>query len=211
MNEERSAACVNAEEDDLVLDPRPEIPPVDFESTPINQWRHLNAAHRMCSELLLKSTGLTDVSQPTLLLALADCPDYTAESQKQLAAKLHVTPATVTVSLRSMLRSGYVTKQVDERDQRRKRILLTEKGREACRMLSGFSNVLDSEMFTGFSDAERAQCADYIQRMTDNLEETSKGLRRVIRKRQRIAEAQAEAEAEAAAQAARAARERTAE
>lgn len=204
MNEETRTTQSAMEEDDLELDPRPVIPPVDFERTPINQWRHLSAAHRMCSELLLKSTGLTDVNQPTLLLALADCPDCTAESQKMLAEKLHVTPATITVSLRSMLRSGYVTKRVDESDQRRKRIELTEKGREACRMLGGFSNVLDSEMFNGFSEAERAQCADFIQRMTANLEQTSKGLRRIIRKRQRIAEAQAEAEAEA--QAARAAK-----
>ena len=38
--------------------------------------------------------------------------------------------------LRSMQKNGYVEKSTDEGDQRRKRIMLTEKGKEASRLLS---------------------------------------------------------------------------
>ena len=89
-----------------------------------------------------------------LLAALARNPEGVADSQKILAEMLHVTPATITVSLRSMQRNGYVTKQVDETDQRRKRIMLTQKGKDASRLLGSFSNLLDSDMYQGFTDEE---------------------------------------------------------
>lgn len=198
MNDEFEKLANAPAEDDIPLNPNPEIPPVDFESTPINQWRRLSIAHRMCSELLLKSTGVNDVSQPALLMALSSCPDCTSESQKILAEKLHVTPATITVSLRSMIRNGYVTKQVDEHDQRRKHIVLTDKGKEACRLLSGFTDILDSEMYKDFTEEERALCASFFLRMTENLENAAVNIRRVIKKRQRLAARQAEEAAEAA-------------
>jgi len=183
------------------LDPNPErLPPIDFDKTPIDQWRRLSMAHRMCSELLRKSTGLEDVSQPALLAALASAPNGVADSQKVLAEMLHVTPATITVSLRSMQRNGYVTKQVDEADQRRKRIILTEKGKQASKLLIGFSNLLDSDMYKGFSDEERALCSQFFLRMTENLEESATNIRKIIRRRQRYAAAQAEMAAEAAEQ-----------
>ena len=183
------------------LDPNPErLPPIDFDKTPIDQWRRLSMAHRMCSELLRKSTGLEDVSQPALLAALASAPNGVADSQKVLAEMLHVTPATITVSLRSMQRNGYVTKQVDEADQRRKRIILTEKGKQASKLLIGFSNLLDSDMYKGFSDEERALCSQFFLRMTENLEESATNIRKIIRRRQRYAAVQAEMAAEAAEQ-----------
>lgn len=168
----------------LPLPEQVEFPEVDFESTPINQWRHLSMAHRMCSELLLKSTGLTDVGQPALLAVLASSPDCTSDSQKLLAEKLHVTPATITVSLRSMQRNGYVTKATVEADLRRKRITLTDKGKEASRLLKGFSDLLDSEMYKGFSEEEREKCAEFFQRMTTNLEESATAIRKVLKRRQ---------------------------
>lgn len=201
MMDEKNSALLQDDPEaiEVPLNPAPErIPVVDFEKTPIDQWRRLSMAHRMCSELLRKSTGLEDVSQPALLAALASDPNGVADSQKVLAEMLHVTPATITVSLRSMQRNGYVTKQVDENDQRRKRIILTEKGKQASLLLTGFRNLLDSDMYKGFSEEERAQCSEFFLRMTENLEESAREIRRVIRRRQRYAAAQAKRAAEAA-------------
>jgi len=189
MMQEAEAKRIIEEEPSL---DHPKIPPVDFSEMPVNQWRRLSTAHRTCSEMLLKSTGLTDVSQPGLLAILAACPDNTSDSQKILAEQLHVTPATITVSLRSMQRNGYVTKATDDSDQRRKRIMLTEKGKEASRLLSGFSDMLDGEMYKGFTPEERALCADFFRRMTENLEESAENIRKIIKRRERLAAAQAE-------------------
>ena len=188
---ERKGPKAPFNEEDIDLQ-NPKIPVVNFDEMPVNQWRRLSIAHRLCQDMLLKSTGLTDVSQPGLLEVLGSCPDYTSESQKILAEKLHVTPATITVSLRSMQRNGYITKVMDDGDQRRKRIKLTEKGQEASRMLVGFTDTLDAEMYKGFTPEERAKCAEFFQRMTENLESSAEGLRMIIRKRERLAAAKAE-------------------
>jgi DNA-binding MarR family transcriptional regulator len=190
MAEEQQTYYDIQEEERLLQNPK--ITPVNFEEMPIDQWRRLTIAHRTCSEMLLKSTGLTDVSQPSLLQILASCPDNTSDSQKILAERLHVTPATITVSLRSMQKNGYVEKSTDEGDQRRKRIMLTEKGKEASRLLVGFSDLLDGEMYRGFTAEERAVCADFFRRMTANLETSAENIRTIIKKRERLAAAKAE-------------------
>lgn len=190
MAEEQQTYYDIQEEERLLQNPK--ITPVNFEEMPIDQWRRLTIAHRTCSEMLLKSTGLTDVSQPSLLQILASCPDNTSDSQKILAERLHVTPATITVSLRSMQKNGYVEKSTDEGDQRRKRIMLTEKGKEASRLLVGFSDLLDGEMYRGFTAEERAACADFFRRMTANLETSAENIRTIIKKRERLAAAKAE-------------------
>ena len=202
MNEEKNLNPVeDLENSTAPLNPDLDhLPQVDFDKTPIDQWRRLSMAHRVCAELLRKSTGLEDVSQPALLAALARNPEGVADSQKILAEMLHVTPATITVSLRSMQRNGYVTKQVDETDQRRKRIMLTQKGKDASRLLGSFSNLLDSDMYQGFTDEERELCSQFFQRMTENLEESASNIRKIIRRRQRYAAAQAEKAAEASEQ-----------
>ncbi len=181
-----------------LLIPRTTLPEPNFETTPIDQWRRLSMAHRVCSELLRKSTGLEDVSQPALLAALGIHPDGVADSQKILAEMLHVTPATITVSLRSMQRNGYVVKQVDENDQRRKRIMLTDKGKAASANMKKYVDLLDGDMYRGFTDEERALCSEFFRRMTENLEDSAQGIRKIIRRRQRYAAAIAEREAEAA-------------
>ena len=104
-----------------------------------------------------------------LLAILRQKPDGIAESQRELAEQLHVTPATVTVSLRSMERDGYVMKIVDPSDMRRKRIALTDKGREVLDKLDQVYERIGTAMFEGFTAEEREQISDYFKRMIDNL------------------------------------------
>lgn len=108
-----------------------------------------------------------------LLSILRQKPDGIADSQRELAEQLHVTPATVTVSLRSMERDGYITKIVDSSDMRRKRIALTDKGREVLDKLDKVYERIGVEMFDGFSDEDEKQIADYFKRMIDNLHRVS--------------------------------------
>ena len=49
-------------------------------------------------------------------------------TQRELAARIGITPPSMTVALRKMEEKGYVIKQPDELDQRKIRIHLTEKG-----------------------------------------------------------------------------------
>ncbi len=136
-------------------------------------YRRLHSARRTAKDTLLTEYGLQNLGQPMLLSILRQKPDGTADSQRELAEQLHVTPATVTVSLRSMERDGYVTKVVDSSDMRRKRIVLTDKGREVLAKLDEVYERIGVEMFNGFSKDEREQIADYFKRMIENLNRVS--------------------------------------
>lgn len=133
------------------------------------RYRRLNTARRTAKDTLLAEYGLKNLGQPMLLAILRQKPDGVADSQRELAEQLHVTPATVTVSLRSMERDGYVMKIVDPNDMRRKRIALTDKGREVLDKLDEVYERIGFAMFDGFNAEEREQISDYFKRMIDNL------------------------------------------
>ena len=133
------------------------------------RYRRLNTARRTAKDALLAEYGLKNLGQPMLLAVLRQKPDGIADSQRALAEQLHVTPATVTVSLRSMERDGYVTKIADPNDMRRKRIALTDKGREVLDKLDEVYERIGIAMTDGFTDEERAQVSDYFKRMIENL------------------------------------------
>ncbi len=136
---------------------------------PETYWRHLHLAHKSMLDELLNNAGLANLGQPFLLVMLAKNEDGTVASQKDLAEWLHVTPATITVSLRSLERKGYVTKSSDTSDLRRKRITITDTGREAAKKVLDVYSQLDSAMYQGFTAEEREAVARYFRRMVENL------------------------------------------
>ena len=66
-----------------------------------------------------------------LLMLLESERQGCACSQRELAGRMRLAPATVAVSLKSLERQGYVERSTDDRDARRNLVRLTEKGREA--------------------------------------------------------------------------------
>ena len=140
-------------------------------------YRQLHNARRTAKDALLAEYGLQNVGQPMLLAILRRKPDGIADSQRELAEELHVTPATVTVSLRSMERDGYVKKIVDNNDMRRKRIALTDKGRKVLDKLDEVYERIGIATFDNFTTEEREQIADYFTRMIDNLNRTTAAAR----------------------------------
>lgn len=81
----------------------------------------LNRAHRNAVTALMAQYHLQDVGNPMLLFILSKGLEEGAvlPSQKQLAQWLHVSPATVANSLKSLERGGYVHKEPDAQDARR--------------------------------------------------------------------------------------------
>ena len=143
--------------------------------SPEGLFRRLDKFHRHAMDAALASVGLAEMGQPMLLIILdRNGKNGVVPSQKELADQLHVSPATVTVSLRSLERQGYVTKLSDENDMRRKPIALTEKGREALEKLETVYEAIDRGMYAGFSDEERDIIAEYYRRMITNLEDWKK-------------------------------------
>lgn len=105
--------------------------------------------------------------QPPLLFALSK---KDGQIQKDLAAQLHIQAATLTVMLNRMEKNGLVERRTDERDQRVTRVYLTEQGREVKEKVSEAINRMEAICFRNFSESEKEQFSNMLQRMIDNLE-----------------------------------------
>ena len=114
--------------------------------------------------------GVGELGAPMVLLSL-----FSAEragerwSQRDVARTLRLSPATVAVSLKTLERDGYVERSADERDQRRNRVTLTDKGREAVEKCAESFRAVDERMLSGFTPQEKALLTKFFQRMIDNL------------------------------------------
>ncbi len=132
--------------------------------------RQLNKAHRAAVQWELNAAGLREVGHPMLLTILESGDSRSAcRAQRDLAELLHVSPAAVANSLKSLEREGYVRREPGQRDARRNRVILTEKGTRAvtgCR--EAFQRV-SARMMSGFSLEECRQLAQFQRRMLDNL------------------------------------------
>ena len=120
----------------------------------------------------LSAAGLSEIGQPRILFCLRDAAQ--PPTQQELAQWLRVSPATVAVSLASLERAGYVERQEDDADRRKKRIALTDKGREACGRCIGVFEQVDDVTCAGFTRQEMDQLSAWFRRMLDNLGDTGK-------------------------------------
>ncbi|MEA4955681.1 MAG: MarR family winged helix-turn-helix transcriptional regulator [Pseudoflavonifractor sp.] len=130
----------------------------------------LHQAHRKKVMEEQAARGLTDLGSPMLLLVLLHGEKAgKIYSQREVAHLLHLAPATVAVSLKSLERSGYVERRTDEKDARRNQVALTDKGHRAVELCGQSFRAVDGRMLAGFSTEERKQLSDYLRRMIENL------------------------------------------
>ena len=85
--------------------------------------------HRRLMQKLLVESGSPEMrhGQAMCLRVLAA---HDGIAQRDLAERLHLARPTVTTLLQRMEKAGFVTRQVDSRDQRLTRVYLTATGRE---------------------------------------------------------------------------------
>jgi DNA-binding MarR family transcriptional regulator len=114
---------------------------------------------------LLEELGLYR-GQPPVLFALWEREGAT---HGELAARLHVKPATITKMIKRMEKAGFVERRSDPKDQRVSRVYLTDAGRSIRERVEQVWRTLEEETFEGFSTEKRdlLQCS-FLQ-MRENL------------------------------------------
>lgn len=90
--------------------------------------------------------------QPPLLLALHGSGQL---SSKELADRLMIKPATVTVMVQRMERAGLVQKKRDTKDLRKSIICLTERGEQTYQELQDVFAQLETECMANLSEEEQ--------------------------------------------------------
>jgi DNA-binding MarR family transcriptional regulator len=138
--------------------------------------RRLNQAHHAAIQAELNAAGLREVCHPMLLSILQSYCDQDEEgkchAQSQLAQALHVSPAAVANSLKSLEKSGYIRREPGAQDARRNQIIVTEKGAQAVEgCLQAFERV-SQRMLCDFSPQEKELLQNLQQRMLQNLSKT---------------------------------------
>ena len=96
--------------------------------------RQINQAHRNAISSELAARGLSEIGHPMLLCILQSSgrdPEERCFAQRDLAELLHISPAAVANSLKSLEKGGYLIRTPGAEDARRNQITLTEKGQAA--------------------------------------------------------------------------------
>ncbi len=128
-------------------------------------FREVNRLHHYRMHMLLENEDVYP-GQPPLLFSLLG---KNGQSQKDLADRLNVKPATITVMLRRMEKSKLVERRQDTEDQRISRVYLTERGGEVCRKLLSIMESIDRECFSGFTEEEKMLLRRLFMQIRDNL------------------------------------------
>lgn len=140
------------------------------ENMPGILFQSVERARKQAIQTELSRRGLGTLGQPMILFLLTDKGrEGRIAAQKELSDAMHVSPATVAVSLKSLEREGYVEKLADETDQRRKAVRLTPKGEAAIQRCVQVFEAVDQSMFEGFRPEETRQACGYLMRMLHNL------------------------------------------
>ena len=134
--------------------------------------RQINQAHRSAVQAELNAAGLREVGHPMLLTILqgscTDAAQCQCQAQRDLAQQLHISPAAVATSLKSLEKGGYIRREPGS-DARKNRVILTQKGLEAVEGCQNAFTAVSQRMLAGFSPAEREQLLSFRRRMLSNL------------------------------------------
>ncbi|MFF2888698.1 MarR family winged helix-turn-helix transcriptional regulator [Paenibacillus sp. NPDC057967] len=104
--------------------------------------------------------------QPPLMLALAR---EGGQSQNELARKLEIKPATLTVMLNRMEKNSLVRREADPYDLRVSRIYLTEKGFETVSLVRETLDRLEHQALQQFTAEEEVLFRSFLMRVRDNI------------------------------------------
>lgn len=105
--------------------------------------------------------------QPAMLSTLSE---EDGQSQTDIARNLNIKPATVTVMLNRMEKSGLLERRQDLNDQRVSRVYLTEAGRNMYTRVRAIRHRIDSECFANLTETEQDLLRRLLMQVRGSLE-----------------------------------------
>ena len=124
----------------------------------------MNLVRRIVSDRAVAKTGL----RRGRLRILRYIHDHEGCTQRSIADTLHISSASVTMTLRRMENDHLLSRYVDPKDLRCNRLLLTDEGRDYLQRSCQVFHALDKQMFNGFSQEELTLLGNMLQRLIAN-------------------------------------------
>ncbi len=91
-------------------------------------------------------------------------------TQKEIVEELKVSAPSVAVSVKRLVKHGYLIKSNDEKDQRATLVSISEKGQSVTNACRKKFNELDDRLFADFSEADKEQLSALIGKLNQQLE-----------------------------------------
>jgi DNA-binding MarR family transcriptional regulator len=90
-------------------------------------------------------------------------------SQKELANAMHVAPPTVVHIIKKLEKAGFVSKMINEKDQRSLQIQLTPAGIDAVKNIRSVFQEIFRISLDGISDEQRKELVKLLNMITSNM------------------------------------------
>lgn len=90
-------------------------------------------------------------------------------TQKEVADFIKISPPSVAVMVKRMVRDGIVKKESNENDMRQNRLTLTPSGEELAERCRKLFEQLDDQIYAGFSEEELEQFSSFLSRLINNM------------------------------------------
>ncbi|HKM17831.1 MAG TPA: MarR family transcriptional regulator [Limnochordia bacterium] len=121
--------------------------------------------HRRIMQSCLGETGVYQ-SQHRLLMEISCRPEV---SQCELARFVGVSAPSVAVSLKKLEKGGYISREVDQEDNRFNKITITAKGNAVVEQSKQIFETTDAKVFQGFTEEEKQSLFALLQKLEANL------------------------------------------
>ncbi len=125
----------------------------------------LNKTHRKMAKREFQKVDLTE-GKPKLLDYIINNPGC---SQREIATCCKIEPATATSILSSMEKEELIYRERNPKDKRILNVYLTQKGTETQKKVEKVFLELDEMCFDGFSQEERIDAINILNRLYENL------------------------------------------
>lgn len=134
-------------------------------SLAIDKMIHTEHMHKSLIDSKVREIGIHR-TQHKILMRLARCGKL--PSQKELAEKLEVTPAAITIALKKIESNGYIHRTLGK-DSRFNEIEITDKGRELVKLTRETFTQTDRSLFKGFSIDELKLYVGFLEKIQQNI------------------------------------------
>lgn len=108
--------------------------------------------------------------QPRILTYLLD---HGSGTQNEIANYFEVDPASVSRMVETLRKNGFITRTAIEDCRRSNRLELTAKGKNTAETWREKYRALESKLLAGFSEEEKHQLEELLQRVLDNARKGS--------------------------------------
>lgn len=90
-------------------------------------------------------------------------------TQKDVADFLQISPPSVAVMVKRMVRDGILEKAPDAKDMRQNRLTATAKAQLVSDKSRNLFDQMDAQVYAGFSEEELEQLSSYLDRLINNM------------------------------------------